>query len=120
MLALLVALPATGAEPRRAASLKLASLAPLGVTGRNFAPREGVLLIFRGEDGRSRVATVRATRTGRFRASFQIRLRRCDSFVIRAAGTAGNRAVLQVERECEERRGRPEPTPREKRKRGRG
>jgi hypothetical protein len=119
--ALLIALPASGAEPRRTPTLKLASLAPLTVTGRHFGRREAVLLIFRGEKGRSRISTARTTKNGRFRAVFRIRLDRCESFVIRAAGTAGSRAVLQVERECEEKpRGRPEePTPREKR-RGRG
>jgi hypothetical protein len=120
MSALLVAMPAPGAQPRRAAALKLAALAPLTVTGRNFAPREGVLLIFRGDKGRSGIATGRATRTGRLRIAFRIRLHRCDSFIIRAAGTTGSRAVLQVERDCEKERDRPAPTPREKPKRGRG
>jgi hypothetical protein len=114
MSVLLVALPASGAQPRRAAALKLASIAPLTVTGRNFAPREAVLLIFRAEDGKSRVATTRATKLGRIRVTFRIRLHRCDSFVIRVSGTTGSRAVLQVERDCETPRGRPEPTPREK------
>jgi hypothetical protein len=119
--ALLIALPATGAQPRRAPTLKLASLAPLSVTGRSFGPREGVLLILRGEGGLTRVATTRAARNGRFRASFRIRLNRCDSFTIRAAGTAGSRAVLQVERDCgDEQRGPRERAPREKRKPGRG
>ena len=118
--ALLVALPASGAQPRRSASLKLVSLSPLTVTGQRFGPREAVLLIFRAEDGRSRIATVVTKKTGRFRSSFRIRLHRCDSFVIRAAGTAGSRAVLRVERDCQTPRGPPERAPREKPKRGRG
>ena len=119
--ALLIALPASGGPPRRSPTLKLASLSPLSVTGRSFAPREGVLLILRGDGGLTRVVTTRATRSGRFRAAFRIRLGRCDSFVVRAAGTSGSRAVLQVERECPDaQRGPPEQAPREKRKRGRG
>ena len=115
--ALLIALPASGAQPHRPATLRLAALTPVAVTGRSFEPRESVLLILRAENGQSRIALARATSRGRFRATFRIRLTRCDSFVIRATGSNGTRAVLEVERDCEEKkRGRPEPTPREKKK----
>ena len=120
--ALLVALPASGAPaPSRTASLKLASLAPLAVTGRNFGARESVVVTYLAAGGASRSADARATKLGRFRAVFRIRVGRCDSFTVRATGTAGSRAILQVERTCEENaKGPPKQAPREKPKPGRG
>lgn len=99
-LAMLAATPASGATPPRA-SLALGSIAPLTVFGRSFGPGESVLLTFAGADGAIRGVRVSSTRQGRFRASFRFRLDRCDSFTVRAAGRAGSRAVLQVERRCE-------------------
>lgn len=101
--ALVAAMPATGAQaPRRTASLALAALAPLTVTGRSFGPRETVLLTYHAPDGSSRLISVRATRRGSFRGAFRLRVGRCDSFTVRAVGTAGSRAILQVERSCDE------------------
>jgi hypothetical protein len=115
--ALLAALPAAGAQaPPRTAGLKLASLAPLAVTGRNFGARETVLLIYHGPNGSSKLVSVRATKLGRFRGAFRLRVARCDSFTVRAVGTAGSRAILQVERSCEE-KGPPEQAPKDKPKR---
>lgn len=111
-LALLAALPATGAQPRRAAALKLDSISPLMVSGRFFGARESVLLAYAGADGVTRSVRVGATKQGRFRAFFRLRLGRCDSFTVRAVGTAGSRAVLQVERDCEHAKGPPKRAPR--------
>lgn len=98
-LVLALALPATGAVPRRA-TLQLEATAPLVVSGRHFGAGESVLLTYVASDGTSRVVGVRAARTGGFRAAFPLRLGRCDSFTVRAAGLRGSRAVLQVERGC--------------------
>lgn len=117
--ALLVAMPAAGAQaPRRAAaSLMLESPAPLTVTGRDFGARETVLLTYLATDGSSKLIGVRATRLGRFRGTFRLRVGRCDSFTVRAIGTAGSRAILQVERSCAPgAEGPPARAPRDKRK----
>jgi hypothetical protein len=111
-LTLLLATPATGATPRRA-SLELDSTAPLLISGRWFGAYEQVQLTFTGSDGSSRAVQVNATRKGRFRAFFRVRLARCDSFTVRATGTKGSRAVLQVERRCENAKGPPKRAPRE-------
>jgi hypothetical protein len=103
--ALVVALPAQGAAPQRAA-LKLESASPLVVTGRHFGARESVRLTYVSADDVRRIA-VRSTRNGSFRVSFGIRVGRCDSFTVRAAGARGTRAVLQVERACEKAKGPP-------------
>lgn len=105
-LVLLAATPATGAKPRRA-SLVLASISPLIVSGRSFGAGESVVLTYAGADGVSRRVRVSATRQGGFRGFFRLRLDRCDSFTVRAAGSKGSRAVLQVERSCKE----PKPPP---------
>jgi hypothetical protein len=117
-LALVAALPAAGGPaPRRTASLKLDALAPLAVTGHDFGGRETVLLTYLAPDGSSRLISVRAGRLGRFRGVFRLQVGRCDSFTIRAVGTAGSRAILQVERSCDERRKGPPKAPRDKSKR---
>jgi hypothetical protein len=113
--ALVVAVPAVGKQPRRPA-LKLDALAPLRVAGRDFAPREAVLLRYVAAGGTSRVTASRATPQGLFRAVFPVRLGRCDSFTVRATGTAGSRAVLQVERRCDDAKGPPKRAPRTPRK----
>lgn len=118
--ALIVALPATGAVSPRRAALQLEALAPLQVSGRDFGPRELVRLRYEPAAGGVRVRTVQATRQGRLRAAFPVRLGRCQSFTVRAAGSAGSRAVLQVERSCAEAKGPPERAPREKPKPPRG
>jgi hypothetical protein len=112
-LAVVVAYPALAAQPRRA-SLELESLAPLQVSGRDFGPREAVRLRYEAADGAGRTRTVQATRLGRLHAAFPVRVGRCVSFTVRAAGTAGSRAVLQVERSCEKAKAAPEQAPREK------
>lgn len=109
-LVLVVALPATGAAPRRAA-LQLESTRPLIVSGRHFGAGESVLLTYVAADETRRVVAVRATPTGSFRATFALRPGRCDSFTVRAAGLRGSRAVLQVERGCEKGKGPPKRAP---------
>jgi hypothetical protein len=118
LLALLLAvLPASGAAPRTAV-LKLQALAPLTVAGHSFGPRERVLLLFAGPNDARSVASIRATKLGRFRVEFRRRVARCDSFTVRAVGTAGSRAVLQVERRCGKTKGPPKQALREQPKAG--
>src|SRR3712207_767677 len=94
--ALVLAFASSAAQaPRPPATLDLGSLAPLTVTGRHFGSREAVLLPYLSADGTSRLASAQANRGGRFRAVFRLRLPRCASFTVRAAGTAGSRAILQ-------------------------
>jgi hypothetical protein len=114
-LTLVIATPATGAKPRRA-SLKLDAISPLMVSGRSFGAGESVELTYTGADGTTRTVRVSSTRQGRFRAFFRLRLDRCDSFTVRAAGAGGSRAVLQVERSCKDAKGPPKRAPREPRR----
>lgn len=119
MLALAVVVPATAAQPR-AATLKLESTAPLRVSGKHFGSGESVLLTYLGPQRAIRIVGVRATRKGAFRARFPVGLGRCDAFTVRAAGTLGSRAVLQVERRCENAWGPPKRAPRERPRSGKG
>jgi hypothetical protein len=104
VLVLVLALPAQAAPPRRAA-LKLESLAPLAVSGRNFGTREPVILTYLAADGARRVVGVRSTSKGGFRYAFDLRVDRCAAFTIRAVGVGGSRAVLQVNPMCRKRGG---------------
>ena len=97
LLALVLALPAWGAEPRPV--LKLNDLAPVTVEGRGFAPRERVVLTVSAL-GAQRARTVLASRDGRFRSRFTLRLGRCAELTVRARGSRGHRAILQVEPNC--------------------
>jgi hypothetical protein len=103
VLVLILALPAVAA-PKRAA-LKLESLAPLVVTGKQFGKQEPVILTYLASDLTRRVRAVRSTRAGSFRRAFGLRVGRCESFTVRALGLHGSRAVLQVDPRCK-RRGR--------------
>lgn len=106
VLVLVLALPALGAAPRRA-SLKLESIAPLIVRGKQFGPQEPVILTYLAGDLTRRVIGVRAKRNGNFRAAFALRLDRCAAFTVRAAGVRGSRAVLQVDPSCTNGKGPP-------------
>lgn len=97
LLALVLALPAWGAEPRP--TLKLKDLSPLTVEGRGFGPRERVVLSASAL-GAQRARTARATRDGRFVVRFTLRLGRCAELTVRARGSLGHRAILQVEPDC--------------------
>jgi hypothetical protein len=102
-IALVLALPAWGAQPRRA-SLELRSTDPVVVHGRGFAPREPILVTARAGNAR-RVVPLVARRNGTFRARFNLRLGPCAPLTIRAIGTRGSRAILQVEPGCDSPRG---------------
>ncbi len=106
VLALVLAVPAWGGKPRRA-SLELRSIDPVVVTGRGFASGEPVLLTARaGSTGR--VVPLIAKRDGTFTARFRLHLERCTPFTVRAVGTRGSRAILQVDPDC------PRPTQEER------
>jgi hypothetical protein len=98
VLALLLALPALGAQPRRA-SLELRSTSPVVVLGRGFASREPILLTATA-GSIQRIVPVIARRNGSFKARFRLRLGRCAPVTILAVGTRGSRAILQVEPGC--------------------
>lgn len=98
LLALVLALPAWGAEPRRA-TLKLKDLRPLVVEGRGFRPRERVVVTASLLPLR-RTLVLAADREGRFKGGFRLRPGRCAEVTVRAVGVAGSRAILQVEPGC--------------------
>jgi hypothetical protein len=103
-LVLVLALPAWGAQPRRA-TLELRSTKPVTVQGRGFAPREPVLVTARAGSTQRAVPLI-ARRNGTFTARFrEMRLSRCVPVTIRAVGTRGSRAILQVEPGCKRQRG---------------
>jgi hypothetical protein len=106
VLMLVLAVPAQGASQRRAA-LKLESLAPLVVRGTQFGFREPVVVTYLGSNKSTRTVGATSTRKGRFEASFDVRLDRCTAFTVRASGTRGSRAVLQVEPACDKKRKGP-------------
>jgi hypothetical protein len=100
---LVLALPAFGAQPRRA-SLELRSTDPVVVLGRGFARREPILLTATAGHIQ-RIVPVIARRNGTFKARFRLRLGRCAPVTILAVGTRGSRAILQFEPACQEPRG---------------
>ena len=103
VLMLVLAIPAQGASSPRRASLKLGSVAPLVIGGKQFGAREPVVLTYvAAADELTRRVGVRAKRDGSFQAFFELRLDRCTPFTIRAAGARGSRAVLQVEPACKQ------------------
>jgi hypothetical protein len=106
VLMLVLAVPAQGASQRRA-SLKLESLAPLVVRGTQFGFRERVVVTYVGSDQSTRTVGASSSRNGRFEASFDLRVDRCTAFTVRASGTRGSRAVLQVEPACDKKRKGP-------------
>ena len=102
VLALVLAVPAWGAKPRRP-SLDLRSTDPVVVTGRGFASGEPVLLTARaGTVGRA--VPLEAKRDGTFTARFRLKLGRCTPLTVRAVGTRGSRAILKLDPGC------PKPT----------
>ena len=103
LLVLVLALPAFGAQPRRA-SLELRSTDPVVVLGRGFAPREPILLTATAGSIR-RIVPLIARRNGSFKARFRLRLGPCATVRILAVGTRGSRAILQFEPGCRNPRG---------------
>jgi hypothetical protein len=103
VLMLVLAIPAHGASLPRRASLKLDSVAPLKIGGKQFGAREPVVVTYvAADDETTRRVGVRARRDGSFEVSFDLRLDRCAAFTVRAAGARGSRAVLQVEPACKQ------------------
>lgn len=102
LLALALALPAAGAQPRRA-SLQLVTASPrIVVIGAGFGARERVALRLRAP-GAVASLRVRATGRGSFRARFgNARVGRCDGFAVEATGDRGSRALLEVAPGCRE------------------
>ena len=112
VLMLVLAIPAQGASSPRRASLRLGSVAPLVIGGRQFGAREPVVVTYVAADETTRRVGVRAKRDGSFQASFDLRLDRCTAFTVRAAGARGSRAVLQVEPACKQKsKGPPKRAP---------
>ena len=103
LLVLVLALPAFGAQPKRA-SLELRSTDPVVVLGRGFAPREPVLLTATA-GSIHRVVPLIARRNGTFKARFRLHLGRCAPLTVLAVGTRGSRAILQLEPGCRGSRG---------------
>ena len=103
VLVLLLALPAGAAQPRRA-TLKLDELAPLIVEGRSFGARERVVLTATAPSAQRMLGIV-ARRNGSFTARFALRLDQCTPLTVRAVGSRGSRAILQVEPGCKRQRG---------------
>ena len=103
VLVLVLALPAFGAQPRRA-SLELRSTDPVVVLGRGFAPREPVLLTATAGTIQ-RIVPLVARRNGTFKARFRLRLGPCAPLTVLAVGTRGSRAILQVVSGCRRPRG---------------
>jgi hypothetical protein len=98
VLVLVFALPALGAQPRRA-SLELRSTNPVIVVGRGFVPREPVLLTATAGSVQ-RIVPLIARRNGTFRARFRLQLGRCAPVTVLAVGTRGSRAILQIDPGC--------------------
>jgi hypothetical protein len=104
VLVLVLALPAAAAPPKRA-TLQLAGLAPLAVNGRGFGKGERVVLTASAPSAQ-RALGVHAKRNGTFKARFDLRLGRCAPLTVRAVGSLGSRAILQVEPGCKNERRR--------------
>jgi hypothetical protein len=112
VLMLVLAIPAHGASSPRRAALKLGSIAPLVVSGKQFGAREPVIVTYVAADLTTRRVSVRAKPDGSFAASFDLHLNRCAAFTVRATGARGSRAVLQVEPACKQKgRGPPKRAP---------
>jgi hypothetical protein len=103
LLVLVLALPAFGAQPRRA-SLELRATDPVVVLGRGFAPREPVLLTATA-GSIQRIVPLIARPNGTFKARFRLRLGRCARVTVLAVGTRGSRAILQFDPGCRRPRG---------------
>ena len=112
MMMLVLAIPAQGASTPRRASLKLSSVAPLTIGGKQFGAREPVIVTYVAADQTTRRVGVRAKRDGSFEASFDLRPDRCAAFTVRASGARGSRAVLQVAPACKQKgKGPPKRAP---------
>lgn len=74
--------------------LILVDTTPLVVKGSRFKAGERVKLVVTGSVSLSRV--VRASAGGRFAVTFKVSLDRCDPLLVRAIGTRGSRATIDL------------------------
>jgi hypothetical protein len=87
-----VATPAS--ETKRRPVLSLLDDGPVSVAGRGFARGERVT-VRTAVSGRTFAQTVRATRAGRFTATFTEADAACQPFTVTAVGRAGSRATFR-------------------------
>jgi len=95
VLMLVGVIPSTATEPATLTrpTLALRSFGPVTIAGTRFRGREQVRVTV----NRLRTVRVTADRTGRFTATFPgIRVPRCGTFFVRAVGSAGSRASLEL------------------------
>ncbi|HUQ22275.1 MAG TPA: hypothetical protein VM049_04605 [Gaiellaceae bacterium] len=102
VLVLVLALPTAAAQPRRA-TLELGTLAPLTIRGRGFGRSERVALTASAPNAQRKVSVL-ARPSGSFTARFELGVSRCTSLTVRAVGTRGSRAILQLEPGCKEKK----------------
>jgi hypothetical protein len=102
--ALALALPGAAATPRRA-TLTLESRSPLVVRGLGFGRAERVAVVA-NQPGRQQILSLTA-RGGRFTATFTQTFDRCTPLTVRALGSLGSRAILQLERACDRPKEKP-------------
>ena len=97
--ALALLLPVANAAPSRAPRLAITDLSPFTVYGSGFASNERVKLTV---DVKARVVrSVVANAKGAFTARFAtVRIEKCSSYVVRAAGAAGSAVTKKVLAEC--------------------
>jgi hypothetical protein len=97
--ALALLLPVANAAPSRAPRLAITDLSPFTVYGSGFASNERVKLTV---DVKARVVrSVVANAQGAFTARFAtVRIEKCSSYVVRAAGAAGSAVTKKVLAEC--------------------
>jgi hypothetical protein len=94
--ALVATAPAAGGKAPSAPALRLVTEAPLVVRGTSFRPSERVTLTALTLLGPKRIV-VRASSTGRFRATLRLVGRPCgQAFAVRALGRLGSRATLKL------------------------
>ena len=87
-----VATPST--ETKRRPVVALLNDAPVSVAGRGFARGERVT-VRTAVSGRAFAKTVRATRAGRFTATFTEANAACQPFTVSAVGRLGSRATFR-------------------------
>jgi hypothetical protein len=85
-----------GARPGRPQpKLRLMAFAPVSVRGSGFGARERIRLRLRSLAVPGATARVRASRAGRFTASFAVAVDRCSAFSVTAVGRTGRRATAR-------------------------
>jgi hypothetical protein len=97
VVALALVAPASTSQARAHASLTLAALQPLSVRGHHFHRRERVRVMLHPTGGDTSVRRVRASRAGRFSATFPSGgSGPCTRFTVTATGRQGSRATLHM------------------------